>query len=205
MQYPPQVFQFPQQIPGIQSNPQFQQNQNYPQTQHNVQFPPNQMFPQQNQQQQAIARQPQQNNLFYQQASQPMMQQVHTQNPSTSAVRTGSKFCDHCGKFGHTISQYWYKPKTQGQQQQNFVPIGTKKLVQPQSQSVKSSKSQRSRKSRKSRKINIQDVQDNEITDLYAVIPNEGTVLTYMKIRSNGKIQPQASENGRRAIGVKRN
>ena len=62
------------------------------------------------------------------------------------------------------------------------VPIGTKKLIQPQSQSVKSSKSQRSRKLRKSRKINIQDVQDNEITDLYAVIPNEGTVLTYMKI-----------------------
>ena len=60
------------------------------------------------------------------------------------------------------------------------VPNGTKKLIQPQSQSVKSSKSQRSRKSRK---INLQDVIDNEIIDLYAVIPNEGTVLTYMKIR----------------------
>ena len=79
--------------------------------QQNVQFPPNQMYPQQNQQQQAIATQPQQNNSFSQQASQPMMQQLHAQNPSTSAVRTGSKFCDHCGKFGHTISQCWYKPK----------------------------------------------------------------------------------------------
>ena len=58
-----------------------------------------------------------------------------------------------------------------------------KKLIQPQSQSVNSSKSQKSRKSRKSRKSNIQDVQDDEIIDLYAVIPTEGTVLTYMKIR----------------------
>ena len=62
------------------------------------------------------------------------------------------------------------------------VPNGTKKLIQPQSQSVNSSKSQKSRKSRKSRKSNIQDVQDDEIIDLYAVIPTEGTVLTYMKI-----------------------
>ena len=106
---------------------------------------------------------------------------MHTQNTSTSAVRTGSKFCDHCGKFGHTISQCWYKPKPQGQQQQNFpFQMEPKKIIQPQSQSVKSYKSQRLQKSRK---INLQDVIDNEIIDLYSVIPNEGTVLTYMKIR----------------------
>ena len=82
------------------------------------------------------------------------------------------------------------QPKPQGQQQQNFpFQMEPKKLVQPQSQSVKSSKSQRSPKSRKSRKINIQDVQDNEIIDLYAVIPNEGTVLTYMKIRFAPSLQ----------------
>ena len=63
MQYPPQMFQFPQQIPGMQSNPYFQQNQNYPQTQQNAQFYPNQMYPQgqQTQQHQAIAKPPQQN------------------------------------------------------------------------------------------------------------------------------------------------
>ncbi|XP_063727164.1 uncharacterized protein LOC134854735 [Symsagittifera roscoffensis] len=122
MQYPPQMFQFPQQMPGMQSNPYFQQNQNYPQTQQNAQFYSNQMYPQgqQTQQQQAIATPPQQNPQFAQQVAQPMMQQVHTQNPNTAAVRTGSKFCDHCGKFGHTISQCWHKPKPQGQQQQNF-------------------------------------------------------------------------------------
>ena len=82
--------------------------------QQNTPFHPNQMHPQ-TQQQQAIAIQPQSNTPFAQQAVQPMIQQVHTQNPNTSAVRTGSKFCDHCGKFGHTISQCWYKPKPQGQ------------------------------------------------------------------------------------------
>ena len=63
------------------------------------------------------------------------------------------------------------------------VPNGTKKLIQSQSQSVKSSKS------RKSRKLNIQEVPDNEIIDLYAVIPTEGTVLTYMKIRFAPSLQ----------------
>ena len=70
-----------------------------------------------------------------------------------------------------------------------LVPNGTKKLIQPQSQSVNSSKSQKSRKLRKSRKSNIQDVQDDEIIDLYAVIPTEGTVLTYMKIRLAPSLQ----------------
>ena len=116
------MFQFPQQIPGMQSNPYFQQNQNYPQTQPNAQIYSNQMYPQGQkiQQQQAIATPPQQNAQFAQQVAQPMMQQVHTQNPNTAAVRTGAKFCDHCGKFGHTISQFWHKPKQQGHQQQNF-------------------------------------------------------------------------------------
>ena len=143
------------------------------------------MYPQgqQNQQQQAIAMQPQQ-------VAQPMMQQVHTQNPNTAAVRTESKFCDHCGKFGHTISECWHKPKPRGQQQQNFpFQMEPKKLIQQQSQSVKSSKSQKSRKSRKSCKSNIQDVQDDEIIDLYGVIPTEGTVLFYMKIRLAPSLQ----------------
>ena len=60
------------------------------------------------------------------------------------------------------------------------VSNGTKKLSQSQSQSAKSFKSQ------KSRKLNIQD---NEIIDLHAVIPKEGTVLTYMKIRFAPSLQ----------------
>ena len=53
----------------------------------------------------------------------------------------------------------------------------------------KKTKSAKSFKSQKSRKLNIQDVQDNEIIDLHAVIPKEGTVLTYMKIRFAPSLQ----------------
>ena len=126
-QYPPQMFQLPQQIPGIQLNPYFPQNQNYHQAQQNAQFHPNQMYPQgqQNQQQPVMTMPPHQNATFTQQPAQNMMQHVNTQNPDashTSTVRSGPKFCDHCGKFGHTVSQCWHKQRQDGQkqQQQNF-------------------------------------------------------------------------------------
>ena len=112
----PQCFPTPQETP-------FQQNQGH-------------QFAQRNQQEQAMVIQPQQNASSNQQSAQNMMQQVNTTNPNTPytpTVRSGPKFCDVCGKFGHTAIQCWYRQKPQGQQQQQNFPFQTdqKKLIKP--------------------------------------------------------------------------
>ena len=103
MQYPPQLFQFPQQmqqIPVIQQNPQFQHNRAYLPAQKVAQTQQNQTYlqGQQNQKQPALVMQPQQNFVLAQQTPPNMMQQVDSQNPDASyilTVRSGPKFCGH--------------------------------------------------------------------------------------------------------------
>ena len=64
-----------------------------------------------------------------------------------------------------------------------MFPNEPKKLIKPPSQSPKSSQSSKSSK---------QSIQPDEIFNLYAIIPAEGTVLTYTKLRFSSGLQRRA-------------
>ena len=100
--------------------------------------------------------------------------------PFAPRVRPPAKRCDICGKFYHTASQCWWRQKPQGQDATLMFPNEPKKLIKPPSQPPKSSQSSKSSK---------QSIQPDEIINLYAIIPAEGTVLTYTKLRLSSGLQ----------------